>query len=98
MKLRLTLTRLAKLDLDDLIVHIGKDNPRAAVKIGSSILDKIELLRDQPEMGRRGRRPGTRELVVEGTRYIVVYRVVPERDQIQILRILHAARLWPEQG
>lgn len=27
MKLRLALTRLAKLDLDDLVVHIGKETP-----------------------------------------------------------------------
>lgn len=67
------------------------------MKIGTSILDKIELLKDHPEMGRRGRRPGTRELVVEGTHYIVAYRVVPERGQIQILRILHTSRLWPEE-
>jgi len=30
-RLRIVVTRLAKLDLDELIIHIGEDNPRAAV-------------------------------------------------------------------
>lgn len=94
---RIVVTRLAKLDLDELIVRIGKDNPKAAVDVASRILGRIDLLREQPEIGRPGRRPGTRELVVDGTRYIVAYRVNPAREQIQILRILHAARLWPQR-
>ena len=97
MKLQIVVTRLGKLDLDELIVHIGKDNPKAAVEVASRILDRIELLREQPEMGRPGRRPGTRELIVDGTRYIVAYRVDATRGQIQILRVLHAARLWPQR-
>ena len=97
MKLRLAITRLAKLDLDELIVHIGGDNPGAAVEVASRILDRIDLLREQPEIGRKGRRPGTRELTVDGTRYIVAYRVDALRGQVQILRILHTSLMWPEK-
>jgi toxin ParE1/3/4 len=97
MRLRLAFTRPAKLDLDELIIHIGESNPRAAADVASRILGRVELLREQPEIGRRGRRPGTRELVVDGTRYIVAYRIDPARSQIQILRILHGSRLWPEK-
>jgi len=43
----------------------------------------------------QGRVPGTRELVVTGTPYIVAYRV---RDEtVEILRVFHAARKWPER-
>ena len=45
-------------------------------------------------MGRPGRVPGTRELVVPGTRYLVPYRVTG--DTLQILRVYHGARNWPE--
>jgi toxin ParE1/3/4 len=45
-------------------------------------------------MGRLGRVPGTRELPVPGTRYLVPYRVT--EDSLQILRVDHGARKWPE--
>ncbi len=41
-----------------------------------------------------GRVKGTRELVVVRTSYIVAYRL--KRGKIQILRILHGARQWPD--
>jgi toxin ParE1/3/4 len=37
--------------------------------------------------------PGTRELVVTGTPFIVVYRV--EAATVVILRVLHGAQRWP---
>jgi plasmid stabilization system protein ParE len=46
-------------------------------------------------MGRAGRVTGTRELVVAGTPYIVPYRVRVEA--VEILRVFHAARKWPEK-
>ena len=97
MTLRLAFTRLAKLDLDELIVHVGEDDAAAAVGVASRILDRIRLLREQPEIGRRGRIAGTRELVVDGTRYIVAYRVEVTPRQVQILRILHTSRRWPRR-
>jgi plasmid stabilization system protein ParE len=36
---------------------------------------------------------GTRELVVIGTPYIVIYRI--EATAIVVLRVLHAAQRWP---
>ena len=97
MKLAIVVTRLAKRDLEELVVYIGEDNPGAAVEVVNRILDRIEMLGDQPGIGRPGRRAGTRELVVEGTRYIVAYREDATRSQIQVLRVLHAARLWPRR-
>ena len=47
-----------------------------------------------PAMGRPGRVPGTRELVVHEN-YVVPYRV--KDDVVQIIRIQHVARLWPER-
>jgi plasmid stabilization system protein ParE len=45
-------------------------------------------------MGRPGRVPGIRELVIPTTPYIVPYRV--QREAIQILRVYHGARRWPD--
>jgi len=52
------------------------------------------LLPNNPEMGRPGRVPGTRELLIPRTPFIVPYRLVG--NTIQILRIFHGARRWPE--
>lgn len=46
-------------------------------------------------MGRAGRVSGTRELVVSGTPYIVVYKA--HRNVLRILRVLHGAMMWPEE-
>ncbi|MFB2897343.1 type II toxin-antitoxin system RelE/ParE family toxin [Aerosakkonemataceae cyanobacterium BLCC-F50] len=45
-------------------------------------------------MGRPGRIPGTKELVVTRTPFILPYRV--QGEQIEILAVIHAARQWPE--
>jgi toxin ParE1/3/4 len=47
-----------------------------------------------PEIGRAGRVPGMRELVVSGTPYIAPYRV--RDDAVEIIAVLHGARRWPE--
>jgi toxin ParE1/3/4 len=43
-----------------------------------------------PEIGRTGRRTGTRELVVRRTPYLIVYRV--RASMIEIVRVWHMSR------
>ncbi|EUB95060.1 plasmid stabilization system [Rhizobium sp. CF080] len=43
------------------------------------------LLKDNPEIGRPGALPGTRELVIARTPFIILYRI--QMDRIEILRI-----------
>jgi toxin ParE1/3/4 len=82
-------------DLVALRAYIEQDDPAAAQRVALHIIRNIEtLLPDNPEMGRPGRVPGTRELVISNTPYIVPYRVVG--GTIQVLRIFHGARRWPE--
>jgi len=84
--------------IDDLVAlraYIEQEDPAAAQRVALHIVRNIEtLLPNTPEMGRPGRVPGTRELVVPRTPFIVPYRVIG--DTIQILRIFHGARRWPE--
>ena len=87
--------RLALADLDDLMTYIAKDNPEAANKVAYKIWKTTRILLDHPAAGRSGRVLGTRELVISGTSYIVPYRL--KTDEVQILRVLHAARKWPEK-
>lgn len=69
------------------------DNPSAAERMAERVREAVEYLLEYPNMGKPGRVSGTRELVVSGTPFIVVYRVAVLT--IQILRILHHARKWP---
>jgi len=55
----------------------------------------VGLLKKNPALGRAGRVAGTRELVVAGTPYVVPYRV--RGEAVEILRVFHAARRWPEK-
>lgn len=82
-------------DLAALRAYIANESPAGARRIVLYILRDIEnLLPENPHMGRPGRVPGTRELVIPGTPYIVPYRV--QGEAIQILRVYHSARRWPE--
>jgi len=82
-------------DLTSLRAYIAEDNPVAARGVVLHIIHNIEqLLLNHPQMGRPGRVPGTRELVIPKTPFIVPYRL--QRNIIQILRVYHGARRWPE--
>ncbi len=73
---------------------ISLNNPKAAKRMSERVKEAVEYLIEFPNIGRPGRVTGTKELVVSGTPFIVVYRIkVPV---IQILRLLHHARKWPE--
>ena len=93
--MRVRWLRKALRNLDDEASPIAADSPAAAQVVVQRILDAVALLPEQPGMGRPGRVPGTRELVVPKTRYIVPYRV---RGQIvEVLRVFHTSRRLPER-
>jgi toxin ParE1/3/4 len=88
-------SREAVADLAALREFVAQDNPAAARRVALRVMAAVELLPDNPHMGRPGRVPGTRELVVSETPYIVPYRV--RNGRVEILRVYHGARRWPEQ-
>lgn len=88
------LRRRAVRDLDAAEKFIAQDNSEAAAKVALTIVKAVSQLKDQPGTGRAGRVPGTRELVIAETPYIVPYRV--KNDVVEILRVYHSARKWPD--
>jgi len=84
----------AVLDLKSVRGYIAQDNPQAAQQVVQRIKEKVALLSEQPGMGRPGRVPNTRELLVDQTPFILPYRV--RDNKIEILRVLHTSRRWPE--
>lgn len=86
---------LAVDDLQKLREYIARDNPETARDTALRIQKATSVLEKQPAMGRQGRVPGARELIVSGTPYIIPY---PARgNAVEILRVFHAARKWPMQ-
>jgi toxin ParE1/3/4 len=91
---KLVWSERAREDRRAIYIYIEVDDPRAAVGVDERIRTAARRLIDFPNSGRLGRVEGTRELIVRGVPYILPYRV--EGDSVRILRIIHAARLWPE--
>lgn len=86
-------TRMAAEDLSKISDHTEERFGAAQAKrAANTIYEAADLLKSQPNRGRIGRRPGTREIVVIGLPFVIIYRV--EGDVAQILRILHGAQQW----
>ena len=93
--MRLRWLRQALRNLDDEATYIAADDAAAARLVVKRALDAVALLPAQPGLGRPGRVPGTRELVVLKTRYIVPYRV--RGDVVELLRVFHTSRRLPDR-
>lgn len=93
--MRVRWLRAALRNLDAEAAFIAEDDPAAARQVVQRILTAVAMLAARPALGRPGRVPNTRELVVLKTRYIVPYRV--RGDTIAILRVFHTSRRLPQK-
>ena len=84
-------------NLDDEAEYVARENPAAAHALVQRISHLVGLLRENPALGRPGRIHGTRELVVAGTPYVIPYRVRPQLNRIEVLRVFHASRRPPKR-
>jgi len=86
---------LALNDLSATRRYINRDNPSAARQVIQHIRKTArEQLPHNPYIGRVGRLTGTRKLVITKYPYILVYQV--NENRVEILRVMHTARHWPE--
>jgi addiction module RelE/StbE family toxin len=92
--MKLRWARLALQDLHHLHEYIAEDNPSAANLMVTRIQDATLRLKKHPHMGRPGRVKGTRELIIAGSPYIVVY--ILGGSEIQIVAVIHSAMRWPD--
>lgn len=91
MKIRWTIQ--AADDLESVYEFISEISLRSANELVDRILADIDNLERFPQLGRAGRIENTRELVIPGTPFIVVYRML--HGVVEILGIFHGARKWP---
>ncbi len=81
--------------LAHLRAYIARDRPEAAHEVAGTILSSVALLAEQPGLGRAGRVPGTRELVIPDTPYLVPYRV--RDDRLEIIAVFDGRQRWPDE-
>jgi addiction module RelE/StbE family toxin len=72
--------------------HIAKDNPEAAIRLDEAFEEKASRTLLNPLLYKKGRYPGTREIVVRPN-YVIVFRTT--KQVVEIIRILHARQQWP---
>jgi len=82
-------TKTALASVDEIAGFIAKDNPTRATSFVLELQAAVTKLQAHPGIGRAGRVPGTRELVLHKN-YIAIYRV--RGGDIEILRLHHSAR------
>jgi toxin ParE1/3/4 len=83
-------------DAADIWDYIASDNEPAADRTIDKIESAAARLDAFPRMGRALRKPKARQLVVAGTPYKLIYRVL--LGGVEVLRVLHGARKWPPKG
>ena len=92
--MKLEWTPRARAERSNAIDHIAQNSLTAALSQLDRIEQQTDMLIQHPEIGRAGRKQGTRELVISRTPFIIIYRIKNER--IEIMRLLHGAQQWPQ--
>jgi addiction module RelE/StbE family toxin len=91
--LNIRYSRRAVAHLASAYEYIYKDSPNCARQVIERIKTGISMLCIYPESGKKGRKDGTRELVVSKAPFVIVYRVL--QGYIEIVAILHTSRQYP---
>jgi toxin ParE1/3/4 len=82
-------------DLEAILDYIREDNPVAARKFGTSLLNHVDLLAAFPHLGMSvNKRSGVRKLLLSPIR--IYYQIREEIGVIEILHFRHAARRPPK--
>jgi toxin ParE1/3/4 len=91
--MQLRWTTAAVDDLEGIAEYLFEKSPQNAAQIIRKIYEAPSVLNKYPNLGRPGKKEGTRELVISPLPYIVIYQV--KVDILYIVRILHGAQDWP---
>ena len=88
--MRLNFHAAALADLENIHDHIANDSPAVAAAVLRRLMLSLDHLGDFPLAGRVGSVDGTREIVVPGLPYIIVYELAEE--SIDVIAVFHTAR------
>jgi len=79
-------------DLEGISNYLYLHHPSFAASTIQRLYDAAKSLREFPQMGRIGRKSGTREFVLAPLPYLMIYSV--DEDSVHILRFLHTSQDW----
>lgn len=91
--MRIAWTPAAADDLEQISNYLYEQNPAAAVRLVRQIYSAAFALQKFPNQGRPGKKEGTRELVLAGLPYIIIYEI--SGQTLRMARVLHGAQRWP---
>jgi toxin ParE1/3/4 len=92
--MKVRFSRRARTDVDQIWQYIAPRNLEAADKIVGAIESLSGRLSDHPHLGRRIGKGDVRLAPLPRIPYLVFYEV--SRGEVNILRVIHGARQWPE--
>jgi toxin ParE1/3/4 len=91
----LRITSRAARDLREIVGYIARDNPAAAERFGFALVEKAELLKTFPKLGKTVKGRGDERVLVEGP-ILIFYRPDAAAGVIEIKRFWHGARGTPQ--
>ena len=91
--MKLTWRPSALAQLDAICGYIAQDNPAAAAALQVRVEQVAGYLAEYPYMGRATQgRPSVRSKLVAGYPYRIFYTILPDRDEVRIIRVRDVRR------
>jgi len=90
--MRISYSRRALAQIDEIFVYINKDNPAAARGFLERIDALVSLLGKYPLIGRTTDKASVRVMGMRRYPYLVFYKILLDTDEVRILRVRHMAR------
>jgi toxin ParE1/3/4 len=91
--MKVRFTRPAQADLQAIYDYVSRDDPRAASRLVTELIERGRSLGDNPHEGRETDEPNVRVIVVPRLRYFIFYSI--ESDEVHITHIRHTSRQRP---
>jgi toxin ParE1/3/4 len=86
-------TPAAANDLEAIASYLFEKTPENAARLVRELYQTPLKLEAFPNLGRAGRKSGTRELILTALPYVIVYQI--KMGAVDMLRVLHTSQNWP---
>jgi len=82
-------------DLADIFDYVALDNPAAAARLVTELLEQFDRAGDFPNIGRKADEIAADHRVRVHGRYLLIYAVYDGEKVVELVRVVHGARDWP---